>query len=240
MQEDIKKLPVHIGMIMDGNRRYARALMKEPWHGHELGVKQLENVLNWCKEFGIRYVTLYALSLENLASRPKNELDFILKLIDKELDKILSGNHKAHENKVRIRFLGKLDELDKYKPGLTDKMKRIEELTSQYSNYFLNLAIAYTGRQEIVDACNKAAADAAKGKALTQESFKKYLYTNDMPDPDLVIRTAGEHRISGFLLYQGAYSEFVFIDKPWPAMERDDFVQALEEYSRRNRTFGGG
>ncbi len=222
----------HLGIIMDGNRRFAKRLMEMPWKGHEFGAKKIETVLDWCREKDIKTVTLYILSLENIATRPKKELDFLMEIFRKEL-KNKKFCEKIHKNKTRIRFLGRKELLPK---DIQECMNQLIEETKDHKDYELNFAIAYSGRQEILDAIKKISRKDLK--ALDEKKFEKYLYTSGIKNPDLVIRTSGEKRISGFLLWQAAYSEYYFMDKLWPEITKDDFFVALDDFASRQRRFG--
>lgn len=233
------RIPVHVGVILDGNRRFAKRLMKKPWKGHEWGAKKVKEFLKWLKEYGIRYATLYSLSLENLTKRPKKELEHILKIFEKEFSKVLKPNHEAHKYGVRIKIIGRVKLLPE---NLQKVFREVEKATRNYKNYFLNFAIAYGGKQEIVDAVKKVARKVKKGKIkpgeIDESVFEKCLYTNGMPPVDVLIRTGGEKRISNFLLWQCAYAELFFVDKMWPEFSKEDFVKILKEYSQRERRFG--
>jgi len=233
-------IPTHVGIIPDGNRRFAKKLMQRPWKGHEWGVKKFEEVLNWCKELGIKIITIYTLSLENLAKRPKKELNFLFNIARKELKEILENKvHYIHENEVKIQFFGKLELLPK---DLQEGIEKVKEMTKKYSKFLLNLAIAYGGKQEIIEACKKIGFEIKMGKIkpdlINEEVFRKSLYTNGLPDPDLIIRTGGEKRISNFLIFQSAYSEFKFLDCFWPELTKEDFFNVIKEFGERERRFG--
>jgi len=236
----IKNPPIHLGLIPDGNRRCAKRLLKQPWKGHEWGISKIKTVFEWCRELGIKTITFYALSLENMDKRPKRELDFLFNLARKETRDILENNENfVHKYKIRVRFIGRLKRL----PGdLQENMKKIEKMTKDYKNYIINFAIAYGGRQEMVDACRTIAFNVAKGRlkpsAITESVIKHNLYTNGGTDPDLIIRTGGEKRLSNFLLFQSAYSEFAFIDSFWPNLKKKEFVSAIKDFSCRERRFG--
>lgn len=233
-------IPQHIGIILDGNRRYAKQLMKRPWEGHNMGLEKAREVLGWACERGIRYLTAYTLSLENINSRPKRELNLILKYIGEEADDI-SNNRKnnVHKYGVKVRFIGRIHVLPDW---LQKKIKKAEEKTAKYKNHVLNIAVAYGGQQEIVDATREILDKSLKGiikpHELNEKMFKHHLYTNGQPTPDLIIRTGGEKRMSNFLLYQGAYSELFFTDKKWPEITKDDLNSILSEYKQRQRRFG--
>jgi len=237
------QIPTHIAIIMDGNRRFARRMMAEPWRGHELGAKKVIDVLKWCKDIGIKIVTLYALSVQNLFSRPKDELDFILNQFRAEFSKLFDKNSEiykhVHENKVKIRIIGRLSLLP---ADLQELFKKVMKETSSYSNYILNFAIAYGGQEEITDACRSIAEDVKKNKIsvgdINEELVRRRLYTEDEPYPDLIIRTGGEKRISNFLLWQAAYAELFILDKMWPEITREDLEKVISEFNARERRFG--
>lgn len=228
----------HVGIIMDGNRRFARKLMLEPWRGHEWGAKKVESVLDWCASENIKTVTLYSLSYENFKSRPKQEIDMLMKLIEKEALRV-AGLKKVHDNKVRFKVIGRPDMLPK---NVRDALEKLADATKDYKAITVNLAIVYGGREEILNAAKNVALDAKAGKlnleTLDENMFRKFLYTNGTSDPDMIIRTGGEKRISGFLLWQSAYSEYYFSDKIWPEFEKEDFAAAIDDFSNRKRRFG--
>jgi len=230
----------HLGLILDGNRRFARELIKRPWEGHRFGLEKARKVLEWCCELGIKHATAYVLSLENLAKRPKRELAYILKYLGMEADNILTNKtHPVHRFKVKVRFIGRLNLLPSW---LHKKMAAVEQLTKGYGKHVLNVAVAYGGQQEITDAVKAIMQKALKGVLspanLNDRIIREHLYTNGQPAPDLIIRTGGEHRISNFLPYQSAYSELMFLDKRWPEFTRDDLVACIDEFEQRQRRFG--
>jgi short-chain Z-isoprenyl diphosphate synthase len=235
-------LPRHIGLILDGNRRYALDLgLTDPLDGHRLGADKLEQVLNWLEQLQIRIITIYVLSTENL-SRPHQELYRLLDLIETKI-RAVAVDPKIHEKGVRIRAVGQLDLLP---PSLQAAIAQAQETTYAYNNFCLNIAVGYGGRQEIADAVKQLLRDRAlRGTApeqvaeeITPEEIGKYLYMYDLPDPDLIIRTSGEVRLSGFLLWQSAYSEFYFCDACWPAFRKIDLLRAIRSYQQRKRRFG--
>jgi tritrans,polycis-undecaprenyl-diphosphate synthase [geranylgeranyl-diphosphate specific] len=231
-------IPKHVGIILDGNRRFAKELMKKPWEGHKMGLEKAREVLHWACEKGIKYMTAYTLSIENFKSRPKRELDMILKYIGKEADNIVKNkNHPAHKHKIKVRFIGRTRLLPK---SLRKKIKNAEKSTKNYKNHVLNIAVAYGGQQEIVDAVKKIVKKSLKGeiKQINEELIKKHLYTDGQPYPDMIYRTGGERRLSNFLSFQSAYSELIFTDKKWPEITKKDFLGALKEFERRQRRFG--
>jgi len=219
---------LHIGIILDGNRRFAKKLMKQPWKGHEEGAKRVEEILDWCKELNIKQITLYCFSLENF-KRSKEEVDFLMKLFRKEFER-LEKDKRIDEDKVKIKFIGQKELLDK---ELRELMKRIEEKTKNYNNYILNFAIAYGGRQEILSAIKTLV---ECGKEVNEENFKQCLLLKD--DPDLIIRTGGEIRTSNFFPWQSVYSEWIFLNKMWPEMTKQDLEEAITEFNNRQRRFG--
>ena len=236
------KLPQHVGLILDGNRRFARAIgLSDILEGHRLGANKLEAVLTWCEELDIRMVSIWILSTENLM-RPPEELAGLLRLIENKL-RDTARDPKVHKKRMHIRVIGKLDILP---PSMRDAIREAEEATKNYDGFFLNVALGYGGRQEIVDAMQNLLRErAAQGMSLeraieeiTPDSLGKYLYTYDLPDPDLIIRTSGEVRLSGFLLWQSAYSEYYFCDAYWPAFRRIDLLRAIRSYQQRERRFG--
>jgi tritrans,polycis-undecaprenyl-diphosphate synthase [geranylgeranyl-diphosphate specific] len=237
------KTPKHIGVILDGNRRFAKRLMLKPWMGHEWGAKKIGKLMKWCLELGVKEVSLYVFSVDNF-NRPKEEFDYILNVFRKsckelkdKIEKDSKFKDEAEKAKVKIRFLGRLNMFPK---DIQDMMKEIMEKSAKNDNLVVNFCMAYGGRQEIVDAARKIAKDLEKGKIsqkdIDEESFKKYLYMSD--DPDLIIRTGGEKRLSGFLLYQSSYTELVFLEKFWPEFEKKDLVKAINDYKQRDRRFG--
>jgi len=233
-------IPKHVGVILDGNRRYARALMKNPWEGHKAGIKKSRDVISWACEKGIKYITAYVLSWENYYSRPKREMNLILKYLEEEMDNITKDkSHVIHKNKVRVRFIGRVNVLPK---NLQKKLKLVEEATKDYKKHYLDIALAYGGRQEIIDATREILLKGLKGvikpSDLDEKIIKQHLYTNGHPYPDMILRTGGEHRLSNFLPFQSAYSELIFTDKHWPELTKKDFIDALDEFSRRKRRFG--
>jgi tritrans,polycis-undecaprenyl-diphosphate synthase [geranylgeranyl-diphosphate specific] len=220
---------MHIGIILDGNRRFAKRLMKEPWKGHEYGAKKLEDFLDWSREFGIKQITFYGLSLENLRKRSKKELAFLIKIFKDEFTK-LKSDKRIDDNKIRINFIGKREFFDK---EMQEMMEFLEKKTKKYNNYIINFALAYGGRQEIIEAVKKLV---KSKKEINEESFTKELLIQD--EPDLIIRTGGEKRTSNFLVWQSAYSEWFFLDKMWPEFTKSDLKKVLKEFSERERRFG--
>lgn len=219
----------HIGIILDGNRRFAKRLMLEPWRGHELGAEKIERLLDWCKELRIKEITLYCFSLENF-NRPKKEFDFLMKIFKKEFSK-LKKDKRVHDNKIKIRFIGKTELFDK---EIQKLVADLQEITKDYNDYIINFAFAYGGRQEIIEAVKRLV---RSGKEINEENLQKDLWLSD--DIDLIIRTGTEKRTSNFLPWQAAYAEWIFLDKMWPEFEKQDLLDCIKEFKSRKRRFGG-
>lgn len=230
-------LPHHIAIIMDGNRRYAKNLGISEEEAYQRGKKKLEEVLEWCLELGIRVLTVYAFSTENF-KRSKKELDVLFKLCRQAIEDAYKDK-RIHDNKIKVNVIGKLDLLPN---DIREAAKKLMEKTRNYQNYVLNIALAYGGRQEIVDAIKSIAKKVKEGKidpdSIDEKVVSSHLYTRDVPDPDLILRTSGEERISNFLLWQLAYSELYFADVYWPAFKKEDFLKAIHTYQQRKRRFG--
>lgn len=222
---------------MDGNRRFAKELGLSWEAGHIFGKEKIEEVLDWCFDLGIRVLTVYAFSTENF-KRSEKEVKTLMTLLKQELD-LAKEDSRIHKNKVRIRIIGKLDSLPK---DIQQSAQSIMELTQSYKTYQLNIALAYGGREEIIQAIQRMGSDIKKGKLkvkdISQNTVSSYLYTSGLPDPDLILRTSGEERISNFLLWQLAYSELYFCDVYWPALQKRDFLLAIRTYQRRKRRYG--
>lgn len=235
----IKKNPVpeHVAVIMDGNRRFASSLGLSPELGHQFGRDKIKEVLEWCFELGIKNLTIYAFSTENF-NRSSNEVKTLMDLCKEELKKAFKDS-RIHKNKVRIRIIGRLDTLPK---DIATQAKNIMDQTEHYDKYSFNIALAYGGREEIIQAIQKIAKDVKSGKVkiedIKESIFSKYLYTNGIPDPDIILRTSGEERISNFLLWQLAYSELYFSDVYWPAFQKKDFLNAIKTVQQRQRRYG--
>ena len=232
-------IPEHLGVILDGNRRWAIARSGIVYEGHHYGAKTSEALLDWCLDLNIKTITLYVFSMENF-NRPKQEVDTIFGIIEDEARRLLK-DPRLRQNQVRVKALGRLDLLPK---RLQEALQEIEHATEAYDEHFLNIALAYGGRTEIIDAARKIATDVQEGtvepEEIDEQSFMKYLYTAHLPNPypDLVIRTSGEERLSGFLLWQSAYSEFCFLDVYWPEFRRIDLLRAVRTYQMRKRRYG--
>jgi len=241
LMEEVKKnpLPNHIAIIMDGNRRYAVQQGMPPYKGHELGKDKLKDVLKWCHELGIKILTVFAFSTDNF-KRPKEEVEHLMRLFEQDL-KRLAEDEKVKENRVRIKVIGEIELLPE---NVRKAAEEVMEKTKDFDNYFFNIAIGYGGREEIVEAMKRIAKDVKEGKLrpeeISKEVISSYLYTAHLPipDPDLILRTSGEERISNFLLWQLAYSELYFADVYWPSFKKTDFLKAILSYQRRQRRYG--
>jgi tritrans,polycis-undecaprenyl-diphosphate synthase [geranylgeranyl-diphosphate specific] len=237
--EQTKKNPVpkHVAIIMDGNRRFASGIGLSADAGHLFGRDKIEEVLEWCFELGIPNLTVYAFSTENF-SRGQEEVKTLMDLCKNELDKAAKDS-RIHKNEVKIRVLGRLESLPK---DIAESAKKIMEETKKYDKYSFNIALGYGGREEIIQAIKKIAKDVKDNKInindIKEPVVSKYLYTNGIPDPDLILRTSGEERISNFLLWQLAYSELYFSDVYWPAFQKRDFLEAIQTVQKRKRRFG--
>jgi len=237
--EQIKQnqVPEHVAIIMDGNRRFATELGLPPNTGHLFGRDKLEEVLEWCFELKIKNLTVYAFSTENF-ERDSDEVKTLMDLCKDEL-KRASKDSRMHKNQVRIRVLGRLESLPE---DIAKSAQYVMDETKNYDKHSFNIALAYGGREEILRAIQKIAGDVKEG-SLKIEDIKepivsKYLYTNGIPDPDIILRTSGEERISNFLLWQLAYSELYFSDVYWPAFQKRDFLKAIMTCQQRKRRFG--
>ncbi len=229
-------IPRHIAIIMDGNGRWAveRGLMRN--RGHRQGVKTVREITRECSKLGVKWLTLYAFSTEN-RQRPKLEVNFLMRLLQRFL---VVEREEMMANNIRFRAVGRISELP---PAVRKEIARTTEMTAAHDGLTLCLALNYGGRQEIADAVRKLAARIADGEAdpgaIDEETLASYLYDPEMPDPDLVIRTSGEMRVSNFLLWQISYSEFFITPVLWPDFGPKDLHEAIREYSRRERRFGG-
>jgi len=239
LERQIKKgqIPKHLAVIMDGNRRYAEDLGILPHEGHVRGKSTLENLLDWCRNLGIKYLTVYAFSLENF-DRDEKELSPLMDLFEESF-KNAGDDPRVHDNKVRVRAIGHREMLPN---KVVKAIEYAESKTKDYENFNYNLAVAYGGRQELVRSMEKIAQKVKEGKIEPSEIDAKLissnLYTSGLPDPDLILRTSGEERISNFLLWQIAYSELYFADVYWPDMRKIDFLRAIRSFQKRKRRLG--
>ena len=227
--------PRHIAIIMDGNGRWAKKRGLPRTAGHSAGAEAFRRIANYCRTLGVEYLTVYAFSTENW-KRSQEEVGGIMRLLRRYLEEAISDMEK---NRVRFRFFGDLTRLS---PQLQKLCADAESRSADY-DVQVNFCLNYGGRDEIVRAARAYAEDVRQGlcqpEALTEDLFSRYLYSRDVPDPELIIRPSGEMRTSNFLLWQSAYSEYVFMDVLWPDFGPDDLDQAIAEYHRRNRRFGG-
>ncbi len=234
---DHAQVPKHIGVILDGNRRWARADGRTTEQGHQAGAEKIKELLGWCAETDVEVVTLWLLSTDNL-DRPENELRPLLGIIENTVRGL------AADGRWRVHHVGTLDLL----PDRTQRvLKEAEQTTYDKGGILVNVAVGYGGRQEIADAVRSLILEAAeRGSSFEElaeivdvEHISKHLYTRGQPDPDLVIRTSGEQRLSGFMLWQSAHSEYYFCEVFWPAFRKVDFLRALRDYAARHRRYGG-
>lgn len=227
---DETRLPTHIAIIMDGNGRWAQNRGLPRHHGHREGIKALRRIIRACREIGIQYLTVYAFSTENW-KRPEEELNTLFSLfkffLKREVKKLI-------KNEIKLQFIGRLHEF-------SDDIKTLIEEVNLFMNFepkmTLTVALNYGGRQEIIDAVNEIIRTGVE--TVDDKRFAEFLYTADMPEPDLLIRTSGEFRISNFLLWQSAYTEFYFSDVLWPDFNKKELIKAIEDYQTRERRFGG-
>jgi tritrans,polycis-undecaprenyl-diphosphate synthase [geranylgeranyl-diphosphate specific] len=230
----------HIAIILDGNRRWASENDLNPWLGHEKGAERVEQLLDWCDKLGVKFVTLYTFSTENFRRSPQ-EVEEIMRIAGEKFRKLLT-DERIHRNKVHVKVIGRVNLLPE---SLQKLIAEVEETTANYDNQFLNFAFAYGGRAEIVDATKTIAEKVKNGELslddVDESTFEQYLYTSHMPkqDPDLIIRTSGEERLSGFLLWQSAYSELCFLDAYWPDFRFIDLLRAIRTFQKRKRRYGG-
>ncbi len=233
-REDIR-IPEHVAIIMDGNGRWAKERGKSRIKGHEVGTESVRVIVRACREYGVKYLTLYAFSVENWI-RPKAEIKGLMRLLEYFLKE---REFELHENKVRLRTLGRAEDLPK---GIQKLLERVKDDTKHYTEGQLILALSYGGRTEIAHSAREIARLAAEGKIKPEEvdedTVAAHLYLPDIPDPDFLIRTSGELRISNFLLWQASYAEFYFTETLWPDFREEQFAEAMKEYAHRKRRFG--
>ena len=235
MSINMDNLPQHIAIIMDGNGRWAKKHAMGRIRGHRKGAQAVRTVVTTCREIGIKYLTLFALSTENLG-RPEEEVSALMLLLEEYLTKELPDLQKQ---KIKLTTIGEIDNLSK---NVKEKLLETKALTAKNDQMILNLALSYGGRDEIIRAVKKLAQDIRNNKLtkdeINKDIFGSYLETSAMPDPDLLIRTSGEYRISNFLLWQLAYTELYFTDVLWPDFQKEDILQAIAVYQKRERRFG--
>jgi undecaprenyl diphosphate synthase len=227
----IDKIPEHVAIIMDGNGRWASKRGLPRLAGHHAGTENLRRIIRASVEFGVKFLTIYAFSTENW-NRPREEVDGLMRILEDVIDKELK---ELNEQGVQIRHMGRLDQLA---PALQRKVNQAVDFTKQNSRLVLNVAFNYGGRDEVVQAVQNMIRDGIPAEDITPELLSRYLYTAGVPDPDLIIRTSGELRISNFLIWQSAYSEWYVTPTLWPDFGREEFQKALAEYGRRDRRYG--
>ncbi|MFN8492065.1 MAG: isoprenyl transferase [Caldilineaceae bacterium] len=227
----LPSIPHHIGIIMDGNGRWAQSRGLPRLMGHQAGVDNIRRVLESCVSFGIKALTIYAFSTENW-HRPPEEVSGLMRLLGLTIQRQLNDLNK---NGVRILHSGRLDGINQH---LQNQIRHALEVTKHNQRIMLNVAFNYGGRAEILDAMRRVVADGINPETLTEELFSKYLYTADLPDPDLIIRTGGEWRLSNFLIWQAAYAEYYATPTYWPDFDENELYKALLEYNQRERRFG--
>jgi undecaprenyl diphosphate synthase len=227
----LERVPRHVGIIMDGNGRWARARGLPRAAGHRAGTENLRRVLRAAVEFGVPVLTIYAFSTENWG-RPESEVEILLSIFERVIDRELS---ELHEEGVQLRHVGRLERIS---PALRQKVLKAIKLTEKNQRLILNVAFDYGGRDELVRAIRRMITDGVPAEQVDELLVSRYLYTAGLPDPDLIIRTSGEMRISNFLIWQGAYAEFYMTPSLWPDFDKDELYKALERYSYRERRFG--
>ncbi|HEU5221880.1 MAG TPA: polyprenyl diphosphate synthase [Candidatus Nitrosotalea sp.] len=232
-------MPKHIAIILDGNRRWAKRNLIMKIDGHFRGADAVEKLLDWCEELNIKIITLYVLSAENL-NRKDDELDYLYDLINERLHK-LYNDPRIHKNRMKVKAIGSIELLPDF---LREILNKLEETTKDYDDHYLNIAIAYGGQNELVDAIKKIGSKIKDGSLdvnqIDKEVIESSLYTSHLPQssPDMILRTSGEKRLSGFLLWQSAYSELVFMDVYWPEFRKIDLMRAIRTFQKRGRRLG--
>lgn len=224
-------IPQHIAIIMDGNGRWASARGLPRLAGHRAGTENLRTIIEASVEFGVEYLTIFAFSTENW-KRPKKEIQGLMRIFKNMLDRELQS---LHENGVRLHHLGRLERIE---PQLQEKVLEAIELTENNQRLVLNVAFNYGGRDEIIQAVKQLIEEGHEPEEIDAELFSRYLFTANSPDPDLIIRTSGEFRCSNFLIWQGAYAEWYFTPTYWPDFGREEYLEAIQAYSERDRRFG--
>ena len=231
--------PEHIGIILDGNRRWASQHAKPPWAGHSFGADKVEDLLTWCIDLDIKAITLYTLSMENFQRLPQ-EVEELMRLLEDRLQRLLTDD-RIHANQVQVKIIGRTHLLP---PRIQEAIQAVEATTAAYDGHYLTLAIAYGGRAEIIDALKKISTLIQSGDLavadISEKVVEDHLYTASLPnsEPDLIIRTSGEERLSGFLMWQSVYSELCFIDVFWPDFRRIDLWRAIRTFQQRTRRYG--
>ena len=233
-----EKMPKHVAIIMDGNRRYSKLQGNmDVVKGHEIGVDTLEKVLDWSIELGIEIITVYAFSTENF-NRPEHEVEGLMKLFVKNFKRLVD-HEKIHRNEVKVKVVGRTELIPK---NVREAIKEAEDATAHYNKRLFNIAIGYDGRLEIIDSFKKIIEQVQAGEItiddVDEDLVSANLYTEGLADPNLIIRTSGEERLSGFLLWQSSYSELYFCETLWPELRKVDFIRAIRSYQERERRFG--
>ncbi len=235
MLDSNQPLPTHIAIIMDGNRRWAKSKGKPVGFGHKEGAKTIENIVRYANKIGLKYITAYAFSTENW-KRSEEEVSGLMTLLQNYLSDYAK---RADTENIRIKVLG---DISAFKEGTQKSINKCIERTKNNTGVTFSIALNYGGRAEIKEAIKQIVKDAKDGKInedeITEDLINSYLYTKDMPDPDLIIRTSGEQRLSGFLAWQSVYSELYFVQKNWPDFTEEDLDEAIKEYNKRTRKFG--
>ena len=230
------KIPQHVAIILDGNGRWAKSKGMPRNYGHTVGAKNVETVCQAAHDMGIKYLTLYAFSTENW-NRPDNEVNALMKLLESYLKNCIKT---ADKNNMRVRVIGEVSAFDQ---DIQESIARLEQYSQKYDEIYFQIALNYGSRDEIIRGIRKLAQDVADGKVKPEEIdehvFDNYLDTAGIPDPDLMIRTSGELRLSNFLLWQMAYTEFYFTDVAWPDFNKAELIKAIEKYNQRDRRYGG-
>ena len=225
------RVPYHLAIIMDGNGRWAKSQGKPRHEGHRAGTENLRRILKACSEFGIKILTIYAFSTENWG-RPPAEVAFLMRILESVIDREMED---LHANGVQLRHIGHLEGLQSH---LQKKVRQAIEMTRNNDRLILNVAFNHGGRDEIVNAVRRIVADGVPADQVTEDLIAYYLFTGGQPDPDLIVRTSGEMRVSNFLIWQGAYAEYFVTPTYWPDFGRDELRKALDEYASRERRFG--
>ena len=233
-----EKMPKHVAIIMDGNRRFSRLQGNiDVVKGHEIGVDTLEKVLDWSIELGIEIITVYAFSTENF-NRPEHEVEGLMNLFVTNFKRLVD-HEKIHRNEVKVKVVGRTDLIPE---SVREAIKEAEDATAHYNKRLFNIAIGYDGRLEIIDSFKKIITQVQEGKItvddVDEDLVSQNLYTEGLADPNLIIRTSGEERLSGFLLWQSSYSELYFCETLWPELRKVDFIRAIRSYQERERRFG--
>jgi undecaprenyl diphosphate synthase len=226
------QIPKHLAIIMDGNGRWAKARGLPRLAGHRAGTENLRRVLRYCMDLDIKVLTIYAFSTENW-ERPPSEVRGLMSILERVIDRELKD---LDANGIQIRHLGRLDGVSE---RLQRRIKQALDVTAHNDRFILNVAFNYGGRAELVDAIRAIIAEGVPAEQVDEELLSSHLYTKGLPDPDLIIRTSGELRVSNFLLWQGAYAEYYVTPTYWPDFDRQELIRALEQYSKRERRFGG-